>query len=86
MDVKSLGKVEREVHQEAERLLGLGVRATEFSALVFGPDGLLQRLWKTGAERKAVLASGLYKWLKDAYAGLRDREAAQFEKDIASLS
>jgi hypothetical protein len=86
MDVKSLSKVERDVYQEAEELLRRRVGATEFSARVFGPDGLLRKLWKTDAERKAVLASGLYQWLKHAHTELRDRDAAEFEKEIASLS
>ena len=86
MDVEALNKTEREVYQRAKELLVQRISAPEFSARIFGPDGLLRRLWKTDAERKDIVASELYRWLKKALTELRDREAAEFEKEIASLS
>jgi len=86
MDVKSLDKVEREIHEEAERLRSQGASAPAFSARFFGSDGLLRKLWKTDADRKAVVASELYQWLKNRLSEIREREAAEFEKEVASLS
>lgn len=86
MDVKALNKIEREIYQEAERLHAQGVSAPIFSAQFFGSDGLLRKLWKTDLERKAVVASELYKWLQQSLIELRERDAAVFEKEIASLS
>lgn len=86
MDVKTLNKTEREIYQEAEQLRVRGSSAPAFSARFFGSDGLLRKLWKTDAERKAVVASELYQWLKKCLTGIRDREAAEFEKEVASLS
>jgi predicted HicB family RNase H-like nuclease len=86
MDVKTLNKTEREIYQEAEQLRARGTSAPAFSARFFGSDGLLRKLWKTEADRKAVVASELYQWLKQCLAEIRDREVAEFEKEVASLS
>jgi predicted HicB family RNase H-like nuclease len=86
MDMKALNKTEREIYQEAEHLQARGTSAPVFSARFFGSDGLLRKLWKTDGERKAVVASELYKWLKTCLTEIRDREVAQFEKEVASLS
>lgn len=86
MDVKTLNKAEREIYQEAEELRERGTSAPAFSARFFGSDGLLRKLWKTDAERKAVVDSELYRWLKNCLTGIRDREVAEFEKEVAALS
>jgi predicted HicB family RNase H-like nuclease len=86
MDLKSLSETERDIYQEAQALLSKGTTAPEFSVRIFGPEGLLKKLWKTDAERKGVVASELYRWLKQSLTELRDREAAEFEKEVASLS
>ncbi len=78
--------MEGEIYREAQNLLSRESSAIAFSARFFGPDGLLRRLWKTDAERKAVVASELYKCLQRSLSELRDREAAEFEREIASHS
>lgn len=86
MDAKALNRTEREIYREAEALRGRSAPAPVFSARFFGPDGLLRKLWKTDAERKAVIGSELYRWLKECLTGIREREAAEFEKEVAALS
>ena len=86
MDVKSLGKTEGEIFQEAKALLSKGITAAAFSARFFGPEGLLRKLWKSEADRKAVVASELYQWLQKSLNDLREHEAAEFEKEIAAHS
>ncbi len=86
MDVKALNKIEGEIYREAQEMISGGTSAVAFSARFFGPDGLLRKLWKTDAERKAVVASELYKWLQRSLNEVRNREAAEFEREIASHS
>lgn len=86
MDAKGLNKTEAEIYQEARQLLSAGTSACAFSARVFGSDGSLRRLWKSDAERRTVVASELYKWLQQSLAEIREREGAEFEREIASHS
>lgn len=86
MNVRTLNKTEREIYREAESLRERGIAAPVFSARFFGSDGLLRTLWKTDGERKAVIGSELYRWLKDCLGGIRDRDVAAFEKEVAALS
>ncbi len=86
MEPKTRGKAERDILREAKKVLAKGTSAVEVSALFFGPDGHLRKLWKTDADRKKVTASELYKWLQKLLAELRAREAADFDSDIASHS
>ena|SRR5579859_3093276 len=86
MDAKALNKTEREIFQEAERLESQGTSAAAFSARFFGSEGLLRKLWKSDSERKAVVASELYKWLQQRLSELRTRDAAAFDQEIAALS
>ncbi len=86
MNVKRLGTVEKEIFMEAERMLSSGTSATDFSARIFGPGGLLRKLWTTDAERRAVVDSELYRWLEKEHGKLRTRDAKTFAKEVESLS
>lgn len=86
MNPKQLGKVEQEICGEATNLLTAGISAPEFSAQFFAQGGRLRALWKTESERKALAQSDLYKWLQARLSELRQREVAEFEREIAELS
>lgn len=83
MEPSGLRKAEREIDHEAEALLKRGASAMEFSRQVFGSDGLLRRLWKTDEERKGVVASAMYRRLQQRLAELRERESADFDREVA---
>ncbi len=86
MDAKQLTQKELKVYEAAGKLLAKRVTAPEFSARVFGEDGLLRPLWGDEKERKALVASELYRWLQEELAKLRRWEVGEFEKEIESLS
>lgn len=84
--MKPPGKAERDIHREAEALRAQGVSAVAFSARVFGPEGLLRRLWKTEADRRRMAGSELYARLHEILAELRGRDAAEFDREVEALS
>lgn len=66
-----LNAKEREIHQQASRMLAEGVDATDFSVRFFGPKGALSALARNREERSRLLQTELYRWLKAEYARLR---------------
>jgi hypothetical protein len=86
MNVSRKGAVERDIRSQAERLLKAGTNAADFSQAVFGPDGLLRKLWTTDTERLALVDSPLYRWLEKEQSKLRKRDARTFAKQVESLS
>ena len=63
-------------------MLTQGVDAASFSSRFFGPQGELSRLASTSEERRRILSTELYRWLKAEYTRLREEDAQQFEKDL----
>lgn len=59
-----------------------GVEAATFSSRFFGPQGELRRLAASHEERRRILSTELYRWLKAEYTRLRQEDADQFEKDL----
>ncbi len=86
IDESTLSKAELQIYREARRLLGQNTDAVTFSARFFGPQGELTRLGQGREERRRILCSELYRWLKASYTTLRQRDSAQFEKDLKSAS
>ena len=83
---KTVNSVERDILENARKMLAEGTDAVTFSGHFFGPEGRLHELWTNQAERKALAESDLYKWLQDCLAELRRREAKAFSQEVERLS
>ncbi len=77
-----LSPKEQKIHQRATELLAQGVDAAAFSASFFGPQGELSGLAASREERRQVLGTELYRWLKAEYTQLREKDTEQFEKEL----
>ncbi len=86
MDIKGLGTAGKKVYSEAAQMLKSGTNAADFSNRIFGPKGLLRRLWNTDSERRTLVESDLYRWLEGEHAKLRTRDAREFAKQVETLS
>ena len=86
MNQQSLNQQELALHDEALKLLEGKISASAFSEMYFGPQGRLQDLATSEAERKSLTQGALYQWLKSQYEQLRDREVEVFEKEVELLS
>ncbi|NJL27439.1 MAG: toxin-antitoxin system HicB family antitoxin [Thermoanaerobaculia bacterium] len=86
IDRDQLQPVERKIYEQAQALVEQGVDASAFSSRIFGPESEMARLGQTERERRQLLASPLYRWLKQRYEELRARDAARFERDLKPLS
>ncbi len=60
--------------------------AASFSARFFGPEGQLTQLGQNHEGRRRILDSELYRWLKAQYEELRQRDGAEFERELKSVS
>jgi hypothetical protein len=86
MASQSESSAERDLRNEAEEMLRRGTTATAFSARFFGPGGGLQAIAPEPEDRRAVVGSELYRWLQTSLAELRRKEAAEFDRLVASVS
>jgi predicted HicB family RNase H-like nuclease len=86
LDVKTLSTDEKRIYKAATKALDQGTTVAALTEAFFGPDGMLRRLWKTKADREAVVKSELYQWLQQQAAQLRREEAQAFAKEVESLS
>jgi predicted HicB family RNase H-like nuclease len=86
IDETDLSQAEKDVYRTAKKLLGTGVDAPTFSTHIFGPEGELSSLSKDRAERRRLLKSDLYRWLKAQYDELRLRGAARFDHELKAAS
>jgi predicted HicB family RNase H-like nuclease len=86
LNVKTLNDDEKRIYKAATRALEQGTTVAAFTETFFGPNGMLRRLWKTKADREAVVKSELYRWLQQQAAQLRRQEAQAFAKEVESLS
>ena len=86
IDESQLDPQERKVYRRATALLEGDVDAPAFSARFFGPESELARLGTGREERRSILKSELYKWLKARYEELRLRDAGRFEKETRAAS
>ncbi len=77
-----LGPGEQEIYQQATEMLAQGTDASAFSSRFFGPEGELGRLAANREERRRILGTELYRWLKAEYTRLREADTEQFEKDL----
>ena len=77
-----LSPKEQKIYQRATELLAQGVDAVAFSASFFGPQGELSGLATSREERRRILGTELYHWLKAEYTQLREKDSGQFEKDL----
>jgi predicted HicB family RNase H-like nuclease len=77
-----LNPAEQQIHQQAVRMLAEGTDAVTFSSRFFGSRGELSHLGRDREERRQILDSELYHWLKAEYGRLRQEDAGQFEKDL----
>ncbi|MEE8583552.1 MAG: hypothetical protein V3T83_01745 [Acidobacteriota bacterium] len=79
-------KTEREIYEEAARLLDEGISAVDFSAHFFGSGGRLLELTKNRKGREILVETDLYKWLQTQVAQLRRQESRRFKREVASVS
>jgi len=86
MPKQSQSPAEQVLRTEAEELLRKGTTAAAFSARFFGPGGALQGIAADAEDRRAVVGSQFYRWLQASLAELRRREAAEFDRQVASAS
>ncbi len=77
-----LSPAEQEIHQQAMELLAQNVDAAAFSSRFFGPQGALSRLAASREERRQILNTELYRWLKAEYGRLCQMDSEQFEKEL----
>lgn len=77
-----LSPVEQKIHQHAAEVLAQGTDAASFSAQFFGPRGELSHLGRDREERRKILGSELYRWLKAEYDRIRLADSQRFEKDL----
>jgi hypothetical protein len=68
---------EQEIYRHAEEMLARGTDAATFSARFFGPEGEMSGLGRDREERRKILGSELYRWLKAEYARLRQADFEQ---------
>jgi predicted HicB family RNase H-like nuclease len=86
LNVRKLGKTEKDIYREARRALNSGIGAAAFAEKFFGPGGRLATLCTSEAERRDLVRSDLYKWLQARAAELRKQEAQRFEQEVESCS
>ena len=86
IDESRLDSKEQKIYRKATELLGSDVDAPAFSARFFGPESELARLGRNREQRKAILRSELYRWLKARYEELRFRDAGRFEQETRAAS
>lgn len=86
LTVKSLSDDEKVVYQAAVEALRQGTTVAAFTEQFFGPEGMLQRLATTRAEREALVKTKLYRWLKQQVTMLRRKDAKAFDREVAALS
>src|ERR1017187_3517972 len=79
-------EMEKEIQSEAKLRLRQGIRAAQFSSLFFGPQGRLQNLARTPEERKKLVQTELYCWLKIQQAELSQKDAEHFEQTLEAAS
>jgi predicted HicB family RNase H-like nuclease len=77
-----LSPAEQEVYRQATEMLARDVDAAAFSSRFFGPKGELRGLATNREERRQILGTELYRWLKAEYTRLRQEDTEQFEKDL----
>jgi predicted HicB family RNase H-like nuclease len=83
---KTLNSEEKRIYKAAAEALRRGTTVAAFTDAFFGPEGMLRRLWRTKADREALVKSELYQWLQQQAAHLRRQEAQAFTKEVESLS
>jgi len=86
IDEAKLSEPEQQIYREAVAMLARGVDAVSFSARFFGSEGRLTQLGHHREERRRILDSELYRWLKAKYEELRQRDGAEFERELKSVS
>lgn len=86
IDRDQLRPAERRVYEQALTLLQQGVDAPAFSSRIFGPEGEMASLVRSEQERRQLLESQLYRWLKHRYEELRASDAARFEQELKPVS
>lgn len=86
LNVKTLSDDEKRIYKAATKVLEQGTTVAAFTDTFFGPKGMLLLLWKTKADREAVVKSELYQWLQQQAAQLRHKEAQAFAKEVESHS
>lgn len=86
MNVSELNRAEKSVYNEAKQMLSEGTTAADFSSRFFAQGGALSKLSAKVGERKALVASELYKWLKERLNELRQKEASSFESEVQRAS
>lgn len=84
--LKNLTDDEKQIYQAALAALRQGATVAAFTDQFFGPEGMLRRLWKTKADREALVKTQLYQWLKQQVAELRQKEARAFNQEVETLS
>lgn len=86
LDERELGPQQRKIYRQAAEQIEAGVDASSFSVRFFGPGGELSRVAKSREQRRDMLQSELYRWLKARCAELRMRDATRFDKEIRAAS
>lgn len=86
MDAKRRKSVEDQIRREAQSMVDRRAPVGEFSARVFGPDGLLRQLWKTKSDRRSLVASAIYRELREQMSQLERGQREDFEADIERSS
>jgi predicted HicB family RNase H-like nuclease len=86
MSVSHPSPAEKSIYDEARRLLSEGTTAADFSSRFFAAGGALAKLSRNEDQRKALVTSDLYRWLKERLNELRRQEADTFESEVQQAS
>ncbi len=86
LDAAKLKGDEKRIYDRALSMLTEGAGAPEFSSAFFGPEGEFSRLGRTLEERKELLKSDLYHWLKSKWEELRLADASRFDDLLTRAS
>lgn len=86
MQTSDQESLEQDILGQAQEMYDRRVSAVDFSNRLFGPNGLVRRLWTTRADRTALVNSELFRTLKKQLRALEKIEVSHFERDIADYA
>lgn len=86
MDSKQRKALEDQIRREAQAMVDRHAPVGEYSARIFGPDGLLRKLWKTKSDRTVLVSSPFYRELRALMDSLEQVQRTDFEADVERAS